>query len=424
MKNHMEMACLGMLIRKRRIEKNYSLEGLSRGICALSYLSKIEKGTVVPADDILEQLFHALDMHYEQDEAFLEEVKEKLEVYYNGRLEMVYENEAACWLKANQARAKNSRFYLDMALFELFEMMRSEDNEHNDFSRYLRSDDALSHFYEQAEALEKLRCYMSDEQKFWLYDLKWYSSDRHEDALEYAKKMCALKDVSYARRVLTLSYSDTGQMLRALEEGNKCYEMACDEGNVWMMAEISVLIGNVYSNRGELALMAKYYDRALKISRFIEYDKNVIYYNTGATYIQYGQYAQGIQNLLKIKIEKTYDVHYFMYCHKLMIAYGELGNDVQCRYYLQEAGKVPEKLLSDSMKKMCRMLELRYFEDYAHLPEYECLLKDIYENIQQEFSYGYKLFHRRFLVELYKKQRRYKEALLIMEEDSDENGDE
>ena len=76
------------------------------------------------------------------------------------------------------------------------------------------------------------------------------------------------------------------------------------------------------------------------------------------------------------------------------------------------------------MKKMCRMLELRYFEDYAHLPEYECLLKDIYENIQQEFSYGYKLFHRRFLVELYKKQRRYKEALLIMEEDSDENGDE
>lgn len=414
MKNHMDMACLGMLIRQRRLEKNYSLEGLSKGICALSYLSKIEKGAVVPAEDILERLFQALDMHYEQDEAFLEEVKEKLEVYYNGRLEMVYESKAACWLKDNQTRAKNSRFYLDMALFELFEMMCSE---HHDFSRYLRSDGELNYFYEQTEALDKLRCYMSDAQQFWLYDLKWHSSGKHEAALEYAKKMYVLKDVSYAHRLLTLSYSDIGQMMYALEEGHKCYEMACDEGNVRMMAEISVLIGNVYSNRGELALMKKYYERALKISRFVDYDTDVIYYNIGATYIQYGQYAKGIQNLLKIRTEKNYDVHYFLYCHKLIIAYGELGNDTQCRYYLQEAGKVPEKLLSDSMRKMCRMLEIRYFDDYIHLPEYECLLKDIYENIQQEFSYGYKLFHRRFLIELYKKQRRYKEALLVMEED-------
>ena len=37
---------IGILIRRERLRQNYSQEGLCRGICAVSYLSKIEQGKV------------------------------------------------------------------------------------------------------------------------------------------------------------------------------------------------------------------------------------------------------------------------------------------------------------------------------------------------------------------------------------------
>ena len=36
-------AMIGQLIRQERLRQNLSQEGLARGICAASYLSKIEK---------------------------------------------------------------------------------------------------------------------------------------------------------------------------------------------------------------------------------------------------------------------------------------------------------------------------------------------------------------------------------------------
>ena len=38
------MGWMGLLLRKGRLEKDWSQEGLCKGICAVSYLSKIEQG--------------------------------------------------------------------------------------------------------------------------------------------------------------------------------------------------------------------------------------------------------------------------------------------------------------------------------------------------------------------------------------------
>ena len=42
----------GALIRRARLEKNWSQEGLCHGLCAVSYLSKIEQGKV-PAPNLV-----------------------------------------------------------------------------------------------------------------------------------------------------------------------------------------------------------------------------------------------------------------------------------------------------------------------------------------------------------------------------------
>ena len=52
----------GLLIRQARLRLNWSQEGLCRGICAPSYLSKIEQGKVTPSPEVTELLFRRLGL--------------------------------------------------------------------------------------------------------------------------------------------------------------------------------------------------------------------------------------------------------------------------------------------------------------------------------------------------------------------------
>lgn len=71
--------CAGALIRTCRLERNFSQEGLCRGICAASYLSKIEKGTVTPSEEIVQKLFAALNLTYTMDEAVLAPLRKAMD---------------------------------------------------------------------------------------------------------------------------------------------------------------------------------------------------------------------------------------------------------------------------------------------------------------------------------------------------------
>ena len=52
---------VGYLIRSNRVKQKMSQEQLCKGVCAVSYLSKIEAGTAEPNEEILKQLF---ERHY------------------------------------------------------------------------------------------------------------------------------------------------------------------------------------------------------------------------------------------------------------------------------------------------------------------------------------------------------------------------
>ena len=50
------------LIRYERLRRNWSQGGLCEGICAVSYLSKIEQGKAEPSEEILSALIERLDI--------------------------------------------------------------------------------------------------------------------------------------------------------------------------------------------------------------------------------------------------------------------------------------------------------------------------------------------------------------------------
>ena len=66
---------IGYLIKYNRLKRNYSQEGLCKGICAVSYLSKIEKGVADPSPEIIDQLFEALNINYLRDKILLSKYK-------------------------------------------------------------------------------------------------------------------------------------------------------------------------------------------------------------------------------------------------------------------------------------------------------------------------------------------------------------
>lgn len=58
---------IGRVIYTQRIAKNWNQEDLCRGICAVSYLSKIETGKAEPSGEILEQLLERLEIRIDEE---------------------------------------------------------------------------------------------------------------------------------------------------------------------------------------------------------------------------------------------------------------------------------------------------------------------------------------------------------------------
>lgn len=55
---------IGAMIQYYRTKKGLTQKELANGICSVSYLSKIENGSIVPKDDIIEMLFNRLDVNF------------------------------------------------------------------------------------------------------------------------------------------------------------------------------------------------------------------------------------------------------------------------------------------------------------------------------------------------------------------------
>ena len=52
----------GYIIYRERLRRNWSQAGLCRGICTVSYLSKIETGKAEPSEEILRLLLDRLEL--------------------------------------------------------------------------------------------------------------------------------------------------------------------------------------------------------------------------------------------------------------------------------------------------------------------------------------------------------------------------
>ena len=394
---------IGLIIKKNRLEQNMSQESLCHGICAVSYLSKIENGSVKADMEIISKLFLELGI------TFSEVVSEEEEGEIYSALDNIFIEK----LKFDRAKEildkYSSMIYSRKVLTYLileFIVKANEDFKSVDEKRFLA--------YENYADKKQLYYFYMVLGKFYLD----FINDK-EKALFYFEKAYMINPEGKGLFNIGVSYYIDGDYNRAIEYFNKDFILEIELGNIDDAVIDCIYLANTYSNLNSIPLMEKYYDKALKLSKNIDDNvKGNIYYNLGATYIK--KDSRKSLKYLKMAEDIGYGIDCFYLYQKLVIVNLDLGNNEEAIKYLAKSKYAAhyEYLDNDTyIQHMIRMLEIICNDNnYLKNVEYGDVLSKLFYVKDGSMHYGFKLFFASYYVEWLKSNRKYKEALEVMEE--------
>lgn len=377
-------AFVGTLIRRERLRKNLSQEGLCKGICVVSYLSKIEQGKAEAGEDILLPLLRRLGIEYETDRDFLQKAGNTVERLYgelfSGKMSSPEE------LLAQKERYANSPFMLDAMLLL--------DTWQNSLS---------------PELAEFVPC--MDRRQYSLY-LLLRLRVKGEDT---SGELLRLAPTDYYCYAVGRNRYYQGCYLEAIELLSRAYDLAAREGNIRLMCETRLFLGNCYSDTRQTELMAESYRVAKKIALALgETDIiSTIDYNLGSTYLELGETERAYALLQTVSRRDA------LYYHKLAISLEKLGRREEA---LEAVARGWEALQHDSYQpdaeeKMLALVEYRLqHPDFLRDEEYAREMSECFAFLRQTMPQGFTRFHLPYMLELLEAERRYKDAYRLLKE--------
>lgn len=394
----------GFLIRKHRLKQNLSQEGLCRGICAVSYLSKIEQGQVEPGQEIIDRLFAALGIVYIQDEAWVQGMRRSLHIFFERfffREPTAVEQEA---IDAQAAQMESSVLHIAYQIYRAYALWTDKKKE-----------EALG----VLEALSPFEGYMDTDTAFLYAYAQGLLSAADEAALAALSRAKALRPCSPVFAQEAQVWYHRGQYPETLTYIHQGLHTAMEEGNVAVMRELSYLEGCCYANLFNRTLMLQAFRRTASLSRGDARMQATIHYNIGAALVEMHRYEEALPYLSgAVDALRTKPEHYFLLCHKLIVACYELGRAEEGRYFLQEAeaALAAEADMPTMFASMLEIVRMRYAQGQMDSDAYLALLRKVYDLVIEETSFGFRQFHGLFLIEAYTRRRKYKEALAIAKE--------
>ena len=373
-----EQLC-GFLLRRERVRRGWSQDGLCRGICAVSYLSKIEQGKAAPTEEILRLLFRRLELPWAEAEQWKKLVQTCYDALYSG--ELFRREDLQKKIGEAVEVAAYSVYAPDFAL--LYGLLQTPGQP---------ADEAYEPYLDRRRLA-----------------LQRSLQGRHEEAL-----CLDPSPLLYFRGAMS-GYFSGENYARVMEHLQKCYDLAAAEGYVDLMLESSVTMGSCYSNQRDLANMEAHYRVAERLARALGRETYLqsIAYNRAATQIEVGDYA-GAYTYFHGLTEHT-----AMSLHKLAICCEKLDKREEAFSALDRAEEVvesPDYLDADLARLMCRLVRMRLENsDYLQDPLYGNRLMDCFAQCRAELPIGYAVFHLPWVLEWLKASRQYKKAYELME---------
>lgn len=370
----------GAVIRRERIRRNWSQEGLCRGICAVSYLSKIEQGKVEAGPEVLRMLFARLGITWHDDVESVDAVKDLIKRCYEALFSC--EEEALKLLEeefgAMEPLVSNGPYALDGALLRRF----------------------LSKSY---EPVEKGAEPFFDRRQLALQRML---QGRHEEAMR-------LYPCAYFSLTAGIGqYEGGGSDAAALEHLRRAYDMAAEEGYVRVMLLARLYMGNCYCNRIDIKNMDAQYLIAERLARTLGEEGMLrdIRYNRASACLEAGHYEEAYAYFAAVEQPVKMDLH------KLAICCEKLGRRREALAALDRAaGMEAEYPLPQLAQQMCDLVRFRLeHADYLQCPQYGEQLLHIYNECRREMPIGYAAFHLPWVLEWHTAARQYRTAYEVV----------
>lgn len=378
----MDKKVTGFIIRRERMRRDWSQDGLCRGICAASYLSKIEQGRVTASEDILRLLYERLSLPWYGGESAMSGLSERLdelyELAYSGEFKAL--NAAVTALREEKPELLLSPAAADISVLSEIAAWRGEGAD---------IDEAMEQ-YLAPRGLALLRL----------------MQDRDAEAAA----ICPSALCSYWAGVA--QYESGRSYTAAVENLQRAYSLAAGEGRARLMMLSRAYIGNCYCNQLDVENMEAHYTVAERLATAL-HDAGMlasIRYNRAATALETGDYESAYRYFSALE-EPT-----AMALHKLAICCEKLGRRDEAFSALNRAAAVEDTHMPAGLAEEMLSLVRRRLEnpDYLRDADYGAALLDCFERCRRELPIGYAGFHLPWLLEWYTANRQYKLAYELM----------
>lgn len=380
----MDKKVTGFIIRRERMRRDWSQDGLCRGICAASYLSKIEQGRVEASEDILRLIYERLELPWYGGESAMSGLSERLdelyELAYSGEFKAL--NAAVTALREEKPELLQSPAAPDISVLSEIAAWRGES----------------------ADIDESMEQYLSPRGLALLRLMQ----DRDAEAAA----ICPSALCSYWAGVA--QYESGRSYTAAVENLQRAYSLAAGEGRARLMMLSRAYIGNSYCNQLDVENMEAHYTVAERLATAL-HDAGMlasIRYNRAATALETGDYESAYRYFSALE-EPT-----AMALHKLAICCEKLGRRDEAFSALNRAAAVEDTHMPAGLAEEMLSLVRRRLEnpDYLRDADYGAALLDCFERCRRELPIGYAGFHLPWLLEWYTANRQYKLAYELMNE--------
>ena len=365
----------GVLLRRERLRRNWSQEGLCRGICSVSYLSKIEQGKTEATPEILQLLFARLELPWHDSPEEQRLGAETVERFYEALLSCDPHFEALQedFLKQEEF-LKNSPYALDALLMRSFL-----------FEPRTSADEAAEPYFDRRQlALQRVL------------------QNRNEEAIR-------LYPCAYVFLMAGISAYERGENYAAsLEYLRESYRLAAEEGLARVMLLSRLFTGNCYCNQVDLENMRANYRIAERLAKTLGDDVALteIRYNTASAQIESGQFAEAYAYFAELQEPSMMDLH------KLAVCCEKLGKREEALKALERAEKMDSIYPpTEQARQICALVRFRLEHDnYLRLPEYGEELLSVFAQCRKTLPIGYASFHLPWVLEWYTATRQYRLA--------------
>lgn len=396
------MKNIGLIIKQARVDQGIKQLNLAKGICSISYLSKVENNQLVPSDEILVSLLNRLsititEVSDEEEISTFNSIKElyKKAIIYRDHKSIsneIVKIEEKRTIFKNQVYSINSVLFLSRlylisgkemsrveSLFEFIEL--HEENLTNYQKCVFNINKALKSFYtdEYLQSVEYIEQALEDQNTIVLED--WELADLYNvmaicylvnnynySAIEFARKALNIyRDLLLFNRAIDcyisigISYKRNYKYKESEENFQAAYRLLKDRGLFDFEGIITQNLGTLSAIKGDSNKAIEYFLSSMDCKKTIEG-----YYVTILSIIQEYSKIKSSENILK-------------WCEKGLEMYSKAKEKNLSYYYhfkIFEAEQVGGAEFTNILIKAIKYFELK--KDYRHVYKYAVLLANYY----------------------------------------------